>query len=141
MTDAGKVIKTIFENVKPGRGNNYMDCPKIRTFLQGTTLDPLTGKRLRVDYRGSSEVCYEDSMASTWFWHGSIKCSDATQVENIFRSERVANRQKSKFSTASMITFACSGVHTEQDSDDPGTLEVDLLVQAFFWRSAGNSLG
>ena len=128
MTGAGEVIRTVFEEVHPGRGKNYMDCPKIRTFLQESSLDPLAGRRLRVDYRGSTDVCFKEIMARTWFWHGSMRCSDSAQVEAIFRSENMADRQKRKFSTASVISFACSGsVPTEAD---PGTLEVDLLVHS-----------
>jgi len=116
-TDAGIVIKTFFEEVNPGRGNNYRDCPKISKFLQETTLEPVEGKRLRVDCRGSSEVFWKDgnSLAKTWFWHGSMTCSDATQVDAILRSELVANRQASSLGRAmsesvndTVISFACS---------------------------------
>ena len=107
MTGAGEVIRTVFEE---------------------SSLDPLAGRRLRVDYRGSTDVCFKEIMARTWFWHGSMRCSDSAQVEAIFRSENMADRQKRKFSTASVISFACSGsVPTEAD---PGTLEVDLLVHS-----------
>ena len=95
MTDAGEIIKTLFEEVKPGRGNNFKDCPKIRTFLKATTLNLLEGKRLRVDFRGSSEVCYGlETRAKTWIWKGSMRCSKAAHVESIFRSDLVAHRQK-----------------------------------------------
>jgi len=151
-TDAGDVIKTFFEEVKPGRGNYYRDCPKISKFLQETTLEQIQqieGKRLRFDYRGSSEVFWKDgiygnSLAKTWFWHGSMKCSDATQVEAIFRSELVANRQASSLGSAmsesvnetvneTVISFACSGSApqaTGHDTNVPGAVDVDLLVHS-----------
>ena len=127
MTDAGEIIKTLFDEVKPGRGNNFKDCPKIRTFLKATTLNPLEGKRLRVDFRGSSEVCYGlVTRAKTWVWKGSMRCSNAAHVESIFRSDLVAHRQKSRLGSASVIAFACSS----SDVEVPGIMEVDLLVHS-----------
>ena len=127
MTDAGEIIKTLFEEVKPGRGNNFKDCPKIRTFLKATTLNLLEGKRLRVDFRGSSEVCYGlETRAKTWIWKGSMRCSNAAHVESIFRSDLVAHRQKRTLGSASVIAFACSS----SDVEVPGTMEVDLLVHS-----------
>ena len=38
MISAGQILQTMFEAIRPGRGKCYMDYPKIRTFLQGTTL-------------------------------------------------------------------------------------------------------
>ena len=40
MTAAGQILQTMFEAIRPGSGRCYMDYPKIRTFLQDTTLDP-----------------------------------------------------------------------------------------------------
>ena len=56
MTAAGQVVRAIFEDIHPGRGYTYKDSPKIKRFLQETTLNQNSGKRVRVDYRGSSEV-------------------------------------------------------------------------------------
>ena len=137
MTAAGQILQTMFEAIRPGSGRCYMDYPKIRTFLQDTTLDPLAGKRLRTDFRGSSKVSYEERniKAKIWFWKGTMRCADAAQVEAIFRSEQVANRQTNIFGSAAsasdngtVITFACSG--SAQDAAVPGTLEVELLVHS-----------
>ena len=131
MTAAGQILQTMFEAIRPGRGKCYLDYPKIRTFLQGTTLDPLADMRLRSDFRGSSKVTYEERniMAKTWIWKGTMRCADAAQVEAIFRSEQLANRQANIFCSAAsasdkgtVITFACSG--SAQDAAVPGTLEV-----------------
>ena len=139
MTAAGQILQTIFEAIRPGRGKCYLDYPKIRTFLQGTTLDPLAvaGKRLRTDFRGSSKVSYEERniKAKIWFWKGTMRCADAAKVEALFRSVQVTNRQTSIFGPAgsasekgTVITFACSG--SAQDAAVPGTLQVELLVHS-----------
>ena len=55
ITEAGEIMKTHFQAVKPGPGNNYMHHPNIKKFLEETSLDPLASdKRKRVDYRASS---------------------------------------------------------------------------------------
>jgi hypothetical protein len=56
MTAAGQVIRAIFEHVHPCCGYTYKDSPRIKKFLEETTLQQRAGKRLRVDYSGSSEV-------------------------------------------------------------------------------------
>jgi hypothetical protein len=97
MTDAGGIIQTTFHAIRPGRGKCYLDCPKIKKFLQETTLEPQASRRIRSDFRGSSKVSYEEKniMAKNWNWRGTMRCTDAAQVEAIFRSDQVANRQTS----------------------------------------------
>jgi TolA-binding protein len=141
MTAAGQILQTKFDAIHPGRGKCYMDYLTIRTFLQDTTLDPQSCKRLRSDFRGSSEVSYEEKniMAKTWIWQGTMRCTNAAQVESIFRSDQVANRQASIFGSGrsasndgTVICFACSDsvIDSAQDAAVPGTLEVELLAHS-----------
>ena len=148
MTAAGQILQTMFEAIRPGRGKCYLDYPKIRTFLQDTTLAiQAAGKRLRTDFRGSSNVTYEERniMAKNWIWKGTMRCTDAAQVEAIFRSEQVANRQTSIFGSAAsasdngtVITFACSA--SAHDAAVPGTLQVELLVHSLCKKFRQSSL-
>jgi hypothetical protein len=55
MTAAGQVVQAIFQHVHPCRGYTYKDSPRIKNFLQETTLHQRAGKRFRVDYRGSKQ--------------------------------------------------------------------------------------
>jgi hypothetical protein len=92
MTAAGQVVRAIFENVLPGRGYTYKDSPRIKKFLEDSTLHQRAGKRLRVDYRGSSEVrwvCPSENNSKAWFWRGSMRCTDATHVKAIFTSKEL----------------------------------------------------
>jgi hypothetical protein len=78
-TDAGEMIAEIvrvtFEEMKPGPGKDYMFHPKIKTFLEETSLDPLASdKRRRVDYRGSSAIFLEIIRSKTWFGCGTMHC-------------------------------------------------------------------
>ena len=108
VTHAGEIMDAAFEEVKPGPGNNYMSHPTIKAFLEETSLDPLaTDKRMRVDYRGSSSSAsnLEIILGKTWFGRGTMRCSDPSQVEAIFRSENVAHSQEATLISAEMITF------------------------------------
>ena len=132
MTAAGQVVRAIFENVLPGRGYTYKDSPRIKKFLEDSTLHQRAGKRLRVDYRGSSEVrwvCPSENNSKAWFWRGSMRCTDATHVKAIFTSKDVADRQQSTLGSVSLITFACSAP-AGPDAGVPGIMDVDLLVHS-----------
>jgi hypothetical protein len=95
-TDAGEIVEVTFEEMKPGPGKDYMCHPTIM-FLDETSLYPLvSGKRKRVDYRGSSAIVLDISQAKKWFGCGTMRCSDPSQVASIFRSdssENVTHRQ------------------------------------------------
>ena len=98
-TDAGEIAEFTFKEVNPVPGNNYMFHPKIRTFLEETSLDPLVSdKRKLVDYRGSSANKTEIILARTWFSCGTFCCSDPLQFETIFRSENATMFLKSSYS-------------------------------------------
>jgi hypothetical protein len=111
-TDAGKIVKVTFEEVRPGPGKDSVYHPTIKTFLEETSLEPLdSDKRKQVDYRGSSANVSAIILANTWFGRGTIRCSDPLQVESILRSENVAHRQDATPSSADVISFACAGPH------------------------------
>ena len=109
-TDAGDIVDVTFEEVNPGPGRDYMSHSTIKTFLEETSLDPhVSDKRKRVDYRGSSANVSEIIQAKTWFGCGTFLCSTTKQVEAVFKSADVVNRQKATLGSAEVITYACAG--------------------------------
>ena len=109
-TDAGDILESAFEEVKPGPGKDYMCHPTIKKFLKETSLDLLASdQRKRVDYLGSSASNFELIVAKTWFGRGTMSCTDASQVEAIFISDHVAHCQETTLESAEVITFACAG--------------------------------
>ena len=118
-TDAGEIVEVAFQDVKPGLGKDYMCHPTVKAFLEKTSLDPLASdKRKRVDYRGSSASNFQLIRANTWFGRGTMVCSDPSQVEAIFRSENVAQRQAATLSSSEVITFACAGPRATESSSN-----------------------
>ena len=127
-TYAGEIIQVFFEEVKPGPGKDYTEHPTIKTFLDETSLDPLSSdKRFRVDYRESTEVYSVIVQAKNWFGRGEVRCPDHSQVEAIFRSEHVNHRQESTLGSASVISFACTAP-SGPESAAANTVQVEVLV-------------
>ena len=127
-TYAGEIIQVFFEEVKPGPGKDYTEHPTIKTFLDETSLDPLSSdKRFRVDYRESTEVNSVIVQAKNWFGRGKVRCPDHSQVEAIFRSEHVNHRQESTLGSASVISFACTAP-SGPESAAANTVHVEVLV-------------
>jgi hypothetical protein len=128
LTYAGEIVQVFFEEVKPGPGNDYKEHPTIKTFLDETSLDPLSSdKRFRVDYRESTEVYSVIVQAKNWFGRGEVRCPDHSQVEAIFRSEHVNHRQESTLGSASVISFACTAP-SGPESAAANTVQVEVLV-------------
>jgi hypothetical protein len=76
-TDAGEMIAEIvrvtFEE---------MFHPKIKTFLEETSLDPLASdKRRRVDYRGSSAIFFGNHPIENMVWLRDDALSNTTSLE------------------------------------------------------------
>ena len=130
-TDAGEIVDVTFEEVNPGPGKNYMSHPTIKTFLDGTSLDPhVSDKRKRVDYRGSSANVSEIIRASTWFGTGTFLCSDPKEAKTIFESANVVHRQQATLGSADVISFAaCAGPRGPEDAAS-STVQVHVLVHS-----------
>ena len=136
MSDAIEIIQATFQEIHPGRGNDYTEHPIIKKYLEETTLDPLAcsmKKRLRKDFRGSSAIIFQINASKTWFGHGTLNCFDAAQVEDFFRSEEITLRRTTTLGKASVITYACSG----PESAVLGQVDVDILVHSATntWRA------
>ena len=100
-------MEAAFQEVKPGPGKDYLCHPTIKTFLEKASLDPLASdKSKRVNYRRSSASNFERNfeliLAKMWFGRGKMVCWDPSQVEAIFRSENVAQRQ-----AATLVHLKC----------------------------------
>ena len=44
-TDAGEIVEVAFQDVKPSPGKDYMCLPKVKAFLEKTSLDPLASDK------------------------------------------------------------------------------------------------
>jgi hypothetical protein len=102
MTAAGQVIRAIFEDVHPGRGNSCKDCPRGQD------------KELSPGDETQSNRRQENSGGLPWFERGPLGMPFEKQVQSmvlvaIFTSKIIADRQQSTLGSASLITFACSG--------------------------------
>ena len=129
MTDAGQIIRVIFEEVLPGPGNCYIFHPVIKKFLDETSLDPLAvDKRKREDYCVTRSSDKQLVQPNTWFGCGTMQCSSIDQVEEVFRSANVAHRQEETLGLASVITFACAAPAHESAASN--IIQVEVLVHS-----------
>ena len=86
-----------------------MAHPTIKPFLAETSLDPLvSNKRLRVEYRESSEVKLVRVLAMNCFGRGKVRCTDPSKVEAVFRSENVIHRQQATLGWQYVVCPYCT---------------------------------
>ena len=113
-----KAIK--FHAVNPGKGQNnprYRNEPTIIAFLGKTTLELSgNGKRLRVDYHGSSAEPERPHLekAVTWFIRVTARCkdSDGRNFQDLLADCKV--RQETSLNAMAFVAYACSDISGQE---------------------------
>ena len=120
-----------FEAVYPGNGQfdpRYRKHPVIKAFFDKTTLEtPVDGKRLRVDYHGSSAEPERPHLeeANTWFLRVRVRFTGDRNFQHVLADRK--DREDTSLKAASFIAYACSDI-SGHASQHPGTIHVEVLV-------------